>query len=359
MSAAPRTHWTPKLASTFASKFALKLTGGFALGLLAATLGPAEQATASPADDPPPTWRFREKAKPVKVMVLAGSIGAWPKNPYAEHIENWCSNVEVKNLSKTGYGAYYLRKRFMQQVVKNGYVNLRNPDYEYWLVFQGGLNSVGMPEKTNKEIRQLFLSAHKRGISVVGLSLTPWGDDSDKRRWRGTAGLLYKERTQIVVDFVTGQSQPKQALGKYIDRRDDPNAPWDPAELADIGIDLYDSELRDRNAPLRDVAKLRAELSKSKKWRKAHEGLNEYQLDQALDRDAQEAAEIPRWYLREELRSFDHIHPNEDGHRLLAEIACPKLPSSWSCACPPIGSGAASKAKPKQAEAKAQDQAAK
>ena len=61
-----------------------------------------------------------------------------------------CRNVEVKNLSKTGYGAYWLRKRFMQQVVENGYVNLRDPDYEYWLVFQGGLNSVGTPEEFSR-----------------------------------------------------------------------------------------------------------------------------------------------------------------------------------------------------------------
>ncbi len=312
---------------------------GFALGLLAATLGPVEQADANPEEDPPPTWRFKQKDKPVKVVVLAGSIGAWPKNPYAAHFENWCSKVEVKNLSKTGYGAYWLRKRFMQQVIQNRYINLRDPDYEYWLVFQGGLNSVGTPEKTNKEIRQLFLSAHKRGISVVGLSLTPWGDDSDSRRWRGIAGLRYKRHTQTVVDYVAGRSTPKQALGSYRDRRDDPDAPWEAAELADIGIDLYDSELRDRNAPLRDLDKLRKELEKSKDWQKAHADLDELARAEALERDAIAAAEIPQWYLRTELRSFDHIHPNEQGHRLLAELACPQLPASWGCACPPIGSG--------------------
>ena len=46
------------------------------------------------------------------------------------------------------------------------------------------------------------------------------------------------------------------------------------------------------------------------------------------------AAEIPRWFLREELRSFDHIHPNSEGHRLIAEAACPRLPASWGCECP-------------------------
>jgi hypothetical protein len=310
-----------------------------ALGLLAASFGLGDSAAANPEDDPPPTWRFKQQDKPVKVVVLAGSIGAWPKNPYAHHFQNWCANVEVKNLSKTGYGAYWLRKRFMQQVVDNRYLNLRNPDYEYWLVFQGGLNSVGTPEKTNKEIRQLFLSAHQRGISVVGLSLTPWGDDSDSRRWKGTAGLTYKRHTQTVVDYVAGRSTPNQALGSYRDRRDDPEGPWDPAELADVGIDLYDSDLRDRHAPLRDLDKLRKELAKSKSWQQAHADLDELARAEALERDAQAAAEIPRWYLRSELRSFDHIHPNEQGHRLLAELACPQLPASWGCQCPVVGGG--------------------
>ncbi|HVI02815.1 MAG TPA: SGNH/GDSL hydrolase family protein [Enhygromyxa sp.] len=317
-----------------------KLLAGFALGLLAASFGPAELAGANPEDDPPPKWRFKQKDRPIKVVVLAGSIGAWQKDPYAEHFENWCSNIEVENISKVGYGAYHLRKRFMQQVIENPYVNLRDPNYEYWLVFQGGLNSVGTPEKTNKEIRQLFLSAHQRGISIVGLSLTPWGEDSDSKRWKGIAGLTYKRHTQTVVDYVVGRSTPQQALGTYRDRRDDPDAPWDPAELADVGIDLYDSDLRDRNAPLRDLDKLRAELRKSKSWQKAHADLDEAAREQALEHDAQAAAEIPRWYLRPDLRSFDDIHPNEHGHRLLAEIACPQLPASWGCSCPAIGSGA-------------------
>ncbi len=320
----------------------LGLALALALGLLGAALGPGEEAGATdPDDDAPATWRFKQQDKPVKVVVLAGSIGAWPKDPYAKHFERWCSNVEVKNLSKTGQGAYALRKRFMQQVIENRYINLRDPDHEYWLVFQGGLNSVGTPEKTNKEIRQLFVSAHQRGISVVGLSLTPWGDDSDSRRWKGVNGLTYKRHTQTVVDFVAGRSTPQEALGIYRDRRDEPDAPWDPAELADVGVDLYDSDLRDRNAPLRDLDKLRAELAKSKDWQKAHAELDELARAEALERDAQAAAEIPRWYLRPELRSFDHIHPNEQGHRLLAEIACPQLPASWGCACPPLGSGAA------------------
>ena len=284
--------------------------------------------------EPPPTWRFKKTDRPVKIVVLAGSIGAWQKKPYAEHIQTMCKNVEVKNISKVGEGAWALRKRFQSQVVENPYVNLKDPNLEYWLVFQGGLNSVGTPEKTNKDIRQLFLDAHKRGVEVVGLSLTPWGEDSDKRRWAGIAGLEYKRHTQLVVDYVVGRLTPQQALGTYRSARPSPDAPWDPSELADIGIDLYDSDLRDRNAPLRDLDKLRAALRKDKTWQAEHAQLSEAEREAALERDAALAAEIPRWYMRPELHSFDAIHPNEQGHAIIGEAICPQLPESWGCACP-------------------------
>jgi hypothetical protein len=323
------------------------LATGLALGLALAAFVPAEHAGAlappesvdgaapeQKEEEPPPTWRFRDTDKPVKVVVLAGSVGAWQRDPYAKHFEDWCANVEVKNLSKTGYGAYQLRRRFMDQVVANGYVNLRAPEYEYWLVFQGGLNSVAMPEKTNKEIRQLFLSAHQRGIGVVALSLTPWGDESDTRRWKGLSGLAYKRYTQKIVDYELGRLSPREALGRYVNVRDDPDAPWDPAELADVGVDLYDSDLRDRNAEPRDIEEMRKLLSKSSDWKRRVAELDETTRELAFEDFAQRAAELPQWFMREELRAFDHIHPNEHGHRLIAETACPKLPESWGCECP-------------------------
>jgi hypothetical protein len=172
----------------------------------------------------------------------------------------------------------------------------------------------------------------------VALSLTPWGDESDTKRWKGLAGLAYKDYTQKIVDFELGRLSPKQALGRYLDAREDPDAPWDPAELADIGVDLYDSALRDREAPLREIQKLRQELERSKEWQQRFAKLDESARELALDEHAQRAAELPRWFMREQLHSFDDIHPNEHGHRLLAEIACPQLPASWSCSCPAIGS---------------------
>lgn len=322
-------------ASRSRSRSFVRWLATLALGTLVALTGPGEAGSQEPVEDEAPaTWRFKKQDKPVKVVVLAGSIGAWPKKPYAEHFAQMCSNVEVKNISKVGYGAYALRKHFSKQVLDNGYINLKNPDHEYWLVFQGGLNSVATPEKTNKEIRQLVLSAHKRGIRVVGLSLTPWGDESDKKRWAGLAGLDYKRHTQTVVDYVVGRSTPQQALGIYRDRRDDPDAPWDPSELPDVGVDLYDTDLRDRNAQLRDVEAMRKLVAKDKQWHEDHAHLDEAARAAEAERVAQEAAELPRWYLRKELRSFDDIHPNEHGHELIAKLACPQLPASWGCTCP-------------------------
>jgi lysophospholipase L1-like esterase len=44
-------------------------------------------------------------------------------------------------------------------------------------------------------------------------------------------------------------------------------------------------------------------------------------------------ADIPKWYMKEEYRSFDHIHPNNRGHKVIADTICPKLPDSWGCKC--------------------------
>jgi hypothetical protein len=324
--------------------------GLLALGLLAAWLSSpravahhADQPAVEPAPgaeapaeapEPPPTWRFRRDDKPVKVVVLAGSIGAWPRQPYAEQIAALCSNVEVRNISKTGLGAWALKQRFEQQVLDNANLRWGVPGQEHWLVFGGGLNSVGSPKSTNHHVRRLFELAHRRGMKVVGLTLTPWGDDRDKR-WRGVEGLRSRRVTQAVVDFTMGRLTPEQALGSFAaKRRVAADAPWDPAELADVAIDLYDSPLRDREAPPRDLDQAREMLAKSKEWKRAHAELDELQRTTKLEADALAVAEIPRWYLRQELRSFDHIHPNEQGHRLMAELMCPSLPASWGCTCP-------------------------
>jgi hypothetical protein len=296
--------------------------------------------------EPPPTWRFKRDDKPVKVVVLAGSIGAWPKQPYARELERLCSNVEVHNLSRVGQGALALKQRFKHQVVQNRRVHAEDPALEHWLVYGGGLNSVGTPKSTNKHMRDLFVAAHDHGFRVIGLSLTPWGDLHD-RRWRGEEGLEHRRVTQNVVDFNMGRLTPEQALGEYGAKR--PGgvaAPWDPRELPDIAIDLYDSALRDREAPLGELEAAKTSLAKDKRWKQAHAKLDEAGKATQLELDAAALAELPRWFLRKELRSFDHIHPNTEGHRIIAATVCPKLPASWGCSCEPVEAAAVDDATP-------------
>ncbi len=278
-------------------------------------------------------WRFKDASRPIKVVVLAGSIGAWPRDPYAEQIEAMCSQVEVKNLSKVGEGALALKQRYKRDVVANRRVNLRAPGEEHWLIFQGGLNSVGTPEMTNHHIRELFVLAHNKGAHVIGLSLTPWGDDSD-RRWKGVSGLRYLEYTKKVVDFVLGRLSPSEALGSYEAKRELAGQTWSANELPDIAVDLYDSSLRARDAAPRDAAALAVVLKKESWWVKRNSQLDDAARQAALLNDAAKAASVPSWYLRDDLRSFDHIHPNTEGHRLIATSICPSLPTSWGCTCP-------------------------
>jgi hypothetical protein len=303
------------------------------LGTARPALAQEPDPAVAPVVEETPTWRFKRADRNVKVVLIAGSIGAWPKQPYAEEIERLCKNVEVKNLSQVGQGAWALKKRFKSQVLGNRRVNLRDESLEYWLVYGGGLNSVGTPKSTNKHMRDLFVMAHGNHFKVVGLSLTPWGDESD-RKWRGFEGLGRRRVTQQVVDYTLGRLSPEQAFGEYGRKRPGGvEAPWDPSELPDVGIDVYDSPLRDREAAVHDLEETKAVLAKDKKWKAATAKLDDAARAAQLELDAAVVAELPRWFLREDLRSFDHTHPNAEGHRIIAATMCPSLPASWGCAC--------------------------
>lgn len=311
--------------------------------VLASVVADPTDRAVPPSAPEVPTWRFVADDRPVKVVVLAGSIGAWPNHPYADEIERLCRNVEVRNLSKTGLGAYPLRQRFKQQVLDNRRLDLDADDREHWLVYGGGINSIGMPEATNHHMKNTFVLAHRAGMKVLGLTVTPWGDLED-RRFRGARALTYRRATQAVADFVLGRELPREALGSYAARRPaGADAPWDPIEQPDIAIDLYDSGLRDRDAPLRDLEAMRTLLGRDPEWRRAHARESEETRTQALEADAQALAELPRWFLREPLRSFDHIHPNRDGHRIIAATMCPALPATWGCTCEPLEVAAATR----------------
>src|SRR5262249_32202277 len=138
--------------------------------------------------------------------------------------------------------------RFLQHVLHNPRLDLHG-NQPIWMIYQGGLNSVEDPARTNQYIRQTFIDAHRAGFKVMGISLLPWGSESD-RRWRATRGLTTWASTQQVVGFLMGRLSHGEGLGPYAN-----NHPprWQAEELPDIAVDVYDSALRDHDAPLRQL----------------------------------------------------------------------------------------------------------
>jgi hypothetical protein len=279
-------------------------------------------------DEPIGSWRFRTD-RPVKAVVVGGSIAAYQGGNFGDFIEQACRNTEVVNVAKARYGGWALKKRFEAQVLKNRRIDLDAQGVDAWVIFQGGLNSVASPEKTNRDLLALFRMAHDAKMKVVGLTLSPWGTEGDSRRWTGTAGIAYQDFTRKVVDFVLGRLAPQEALGRYAGDR----TAFEPGDLPDVAVDLYDSPLRDADAPLRDQAKMEREVERSSLVKKRLAAQPEAEREAERSRLLQQAREIPQWFLRSELHSFDHIHPNADGHRIIAAQICPRVPASWGCDC--------------------------
>jgi len=282
-----------------------------------------------------PEWRFVLRERRVKVVLLAGSIGAFRDEPYGRLLHNWCSNAEIRNISRVGYGAWQLFDHFHREVLENPRIPVGAAGVEMWLLWGGGLNSVSVSQRTNHYIRRTFRDAHRRGMRVVGMSLTPWGSLDDERRWGSARALDTLRATRRVVDFVMGRIGSREALGEHATEREvAAEQEWQRDELADVRIDLYDSPLRDREATPRDPAAMRRLLEHDARWRQLTGPLGAAEREARLTADAASLAELPRWFLRPGLRSFDHVHPNRAGHRAIAEIVCPQLPASWGCACP-------------------------
>ncbi len=257
--------------------------------------------------------------------MIGGSIGAWARGSFSGFLSKVCANAEIKNRSKTGYGAFQLKRRFTAQFLKNWNVKLKDERFEYWLVYSGGLNSIATPEMTVKYTVDTFVRAHRKGVKVVGLTLTPWGDEADKR-WRDWKGLRRLLNTKKYVDYMLGRLTRAEALGRYAN---DGQTEWREGELPDVAVDLFDSDLRDRDAGARDIARATRRYDRSRRLEAEYP-----ERDEAL----RQVAEVPKWYLRKSLRSFDHIHPNTDGHKVIAKTVCPKLPRSWGCACDALDS---------------------
>lgn len=296
----------------------------------AAAAGDGVEAEVSERPKIPPevvgTWGFKDSGRPIKAVVIGGSVSAWARGNFGAFLTEACPRVEIVNRGKSRIGARTLRKRFDTQVVRNRRVQGGERE-ALWLLFNGGLNSVGDPLATNRHVASTFRLAHAHGIGTVALSLGPWGAETDKR-WRGAAGLVYQDHTRRAVDFVMGRLSPEEAFGS---RR--AGTAYEPGELPDVAVDLYDSDLRDRDAPPRDEAETLRALERSRDVKQRLAALPESERPAAFAALLDRARRIPQWYLRPELRAFDHIHPSSAGHRVIAQATCPRLPATWGCDC--------------------------
>ncbi len=276
-------------------------------------------------------WRFSDDSKPVKVVVVGGSVSAYPAGGFAQWLPGACDNIEVVNRGVAKLGAFELRQRFISQVLKNRRIDRKGKDGDLWLVFLGGLNSVGNPEGTNLEVGKTMKAAKEAGLSTMLVSINPWGAETD-RRWKGVEGIAYWEHTQKTVDFGLGRLSPEQALGKKASELvDAATGKLVSGALPDVAIDLWDSPMRHKDAPLRDRAKLEREAKRSKwfKNRVAAAASPEAEAERLLTL----AAELPRWFMKPEIKGFDAIHPNADGHKEIAKAMCKKAPAAWGCDC--------------------------
>jgi hypothetical protein len=279
--------------------------------LLAASLSVSRPADARPFADP---------ARPIKAVVVGGSISMYYAGNYGQFLEHGCKHLEVVNKAKVGAGGRALVKRFRRNILgdralKQGLTS----GSEGWVIFQGGLNSVFAPHSTNKHLAALFSAAHDAGLKVMALTLTPWGDEKDDR-FKGFEGVKTVENTKKINQFLLGKASVRQALGKLADKRTEA---WASGELADIGVDVFHSPLRDHKAALRPAAPLERSFGHSRYRKKPERKAKVIEAARA----------VPRSFMKSTYRSFDHIHPNAEGHRVMAVRACRKAPRSWGCDC--------------------------
>ncbi|MBI5607858.1 MAG: SGNH/GDSL hydrolase family protein [Deltaproteobacteria bacterium] len=264
-------------------------------------------------------WRTN---RPVRAVVLGGSISRYYAGNFGQYLQYGCSDLEVLNRGEVGAGASKILKNLKTAV-------LDEPDTRQglgWVVVQGGLNSVWSPESTSWWLSRLFSQSHGEGLKVLALSLSPWGSDDDPR-FDGWKALRLHRATEQVVEFVLGHLTPAQALGRRAAQRGGDDQKWQPGELPDIAIDLWRSPLRaGSSAPLRPREELADAFGRSP-WAK-----------QAADKDKwiQAARAVPQQFLAKPYHDFDHVHPNGAGHRLIAALVCQQAPAEWRCDCDAI-----------------------
>lgn len=302
------------------------------MALAGAFLLPSGADAKPGVDEPPGDWAF-ETGRPIKAVVTGGSIAAFRGAGFGDRLQEACIHLEVVNVAKARYSAWAVMKRFEAQVLRNP--NIDPKAAETWVFVLGGLNSVGNPEKTNADVLALYRMAHDAGYKVLGLSLSPWGSESDTKRWAGFAGVGRQDNTRKAVDFVMGRLSPAEALGRHAEGR----TAWRPGDQPDLAVDLYDSPLRDRDAALRPAAPLRAAIDRDPAMVRRLAEVPEARRTTERQRLIEQARALPRWYLRPDLHSFDSIHPNREGHRIIASLVCRKAPASWGCDCQKLESG--------------------
>ncbi len=327
-SVAPETHLA-RLLKRIALKAALLLLGLLSGSLQPRTTSATPVASAYRAPDVGGPQRFRFSERPIKVVVVAGSIGAFRGASYARHIARRCHAVEVANLSATGLGASALRQRFVA-FDRKLYGAAREP--ERWLLFAGGLNSISNAPKTILDAVNLFHYAHERGYQVAAMTPTPWGSLRDPR-FRGKSGADYVASTQAIVDFYRGKHTPAEALGTYLDRRtcQAEVSSFAPTELPDLTIDLWHSPLRAQEAEDVTDRWLWGRLLADRQIRSDLKAAT----DRAAFREKVLKAHRQRSlnFMEARYRGFDHIHPNADGHQVIFQQACKTLPKDWRCDC--------------------------
>ncbi len=104
-------------------------------------------------------------------------------------------------------------------------------------------------------------------------------------------------------------------------------------ERPDVAVDIYDSALRDADAPLRENKRM-ARFVKIDDWvKRTLKGVTGEEREARLAVFTEEALGLPRWYMKRDFHAFDHVHPGIDGHRVIAQTMCPKLPETWGCSC--------------------------
>jgi hypothetical protein len=286
----------------------------------------SQPSLAQAGDDAPGRWRFKLEDRPVKAVIVGGSVSAWPRGGYGQFLQAACSRVEIVNRGKARLGAKALRRRLTSQVFKNRRIDLGGHEAT-WLIFHGGLNSISTPLATNRQVARALKAAHDKGMKTIGLTVGPWGSEGDKR-WRRAGGLRYRAWTALSVEFLMGRLSAEEAFGPSRAGSD-----YAEGERPDVAVDIYDSLLRDAEAPLRENARM-ARFVKIDDWvKRTLKGVEGEERQARLATFTEEALGLPRWYMKRELHAFDHVHPGIDGHRVIAQTMCPKLPEAWGCAC--------------------------